>query len=114
MSNCFSNFFHSNVYFSLSLASSKECAKAFHAAGSKLVLCGRDSEKLKDLVQQLSTMTNHRKNVSVGEGEACCLMWLGFLFMLLQKLQNCLWVILLSNRKNATLWLGIDIAIGVH
>ncbi|XP_059682266.1 dehydrogenase/reductase SDR family member 7B isoform X4 [Gavia stellata] len=42
----------------------KECAKAFHAAGSKLVLCGRDSEKLKDLVQQLSTMTNHQKNVS--------------------------------------------------
>uniref|UniRef100_A0A8D0EYS0 Dehydrogenase/reductase SDR family member 7B n=1 Tax=Strix occidentalis caurina TaxID=311401 RepID=A0A8D0EYS0_STROC len=39
-----------------------ECAKAFHAAGSKLVLCGRDSEKLKDLVQQLSTMTNHQKN----------------------------------------------------
>ncbi|KFV61410.1 Dehydrogenase/reductase SDR family member 7B, partial [Dryobates pubescens] len=40
----------------------KECAKAFHAAGSKLVLCGRDSEKLKDLAQQLSTGTNHRKN----------------------------------------------------
>ncbi|XP_025939079.1 dehydrogenase/reductase SDR family member 7B isoform X3 [Apteryx rowi] len=40
----------------------KECAKAFHAAGSKLVLCGRDSEKLKDLVQELSAMTNHRKN----------------------------------------------------
>ncbi|NWS70624.1 DRS7B reductase, partial [Crotophaga sulcirostris] len=40
----------------------KECAKAFHAAGSKLVLCGRDSEKLKDLVQELSTMTNHQKN----------------------------------------------------
>ncbi|XP_037238599.1 dehydrogenase/reductase SDR family member 7B isoform X3 [Falco rusticolus] len=40
----------------------KECAKAFHAAGSKLVLCGRDSEKLKDLVQELSTVTNHRKN----------------------------------------------------
>ncbi|XP_009068978.1 PREDICTED: dehydrogenase/reductase SDR family member 7B isoform X1 [Acanthisitta chloris] len=42
----------------------KECAKAFHAAGSKLVLCGRDSEKLKDLMQELSAMTNHRKNVS--------------------------------------------------
>ncbi|KAF1397784.1 Dehydrogenase/reductase SDR family member 7B, partial [Spheniscus humboldti] len=40
----------------------KECAKAFHAAGSKLVLCGRDSEKLKDMVQELSTMTNHRRN----------------------------------------------------
>ncbi|XP_071427376.1 dehydrogenase/reductase SDR family member 7B isoform X1 [Pithys albifrons albifrons] len=40
----------------------KECAKAFHAAGSKLVLCGRDSEKLKELVQQLSAVKNHRKN----------------------------------------------------
>ncbi|OPJ87373.1 dehydrogenase/reductase SDR family member 7B isoform A [Patagioenas fasciata monilis] len=40
----------------------KECAKAFHAAGCKLVLCGRDGEKLKDVVQELSTMTNHRKN----------------------------------------------------
>ncbi|NXS56853.1 DRS7B reductase, partial [Brachypteracias leptosomus] len=40
----------------------KECAKAFHAAGSRLVLCGRDSEKLKELVQELSTETNHRKN----------------------------------------------------
>ncbi|NXA49367.1 DRS7B reductase, partial [Nothocercus julius] len=40
----------------------KECAKAFHAAGSKLVLCGRNSEKLQELVQELSAMTNHRKN----------------------------------------------------
>ncbi|KAM9372680.1 dehydrogenase/reductase SDR family member 7B [Phaethornis superciliosus] len=40
----------------------KECAKVFHAAGSKLVLCGRDSEKLKDLVQELSAMTNHQQN----------------------------------------------------
>ncbi|NXD85632.1 DRS7B reductase, partial [Halcyon senegalensis] len=39
----------------------KECAKAFHAAGCRLVLCGRDREKLQDLVQQLSTVTNHRK-----------------------------------------------------
>ncbi|NXA38365.1 DRS7B reductase, partial [Eudromia elegans] len=41
----------------------KECAKAFHAAGSKLVLCGRNSEKLQELVQELSAMTNHRKNM---------------------------------------------------
>ncbi|XP_033373836.1 dehydrogenase/reductase SDR family member 7B isoform X4 [Parus major] len=40
----------------------KECAKAFHAAGSKLVLCGRDSEKLKELVQELCAVKNHRKN----------------------------------------------------
>ncbi|NWX89643.1 DRS7B reductase, partial [Nothoprocta ornata] len=41
----------------------KECAKAFHAAGSKVVLCGRNSEKLRELVQELSAMTNHRKNM---------------------------------------------------
>nr|XP_054500003.1 dehydrogenase/reductase SDR family member 7B isoform X3 [Agelaius phoeniceus] len=40
----------------------KECAKAFHAAGSRLVLCGRDSEKLKGLVQELCAVKNHRKN----------------------------------------------------
>ncbi|NXU45574.1 DRS7B reductase, partial [Drymodes brunneopygia] len=40
----------------------KECAKAFHAAGSKVVLCGRDSEKLKELVQELCAVKNHRKN----------------------------------------------------
>ncbi|NXD40833.1 DRS7B reductase, partial [Copsychus sechellarum] len=40
----------------------KECAKAFHAAGSKLVLCGRDSEKLKEVVQELCAVKNHRKN----------------------------------------------------
>ncbi|NXM71437.1 DRS7B reductase, partial [Serilophus lunatus] len=39
----------------------KECAKAFHAAGCKLVLCGRDSEKLKEMVQQLSAVKNHQK-----------------------------------------------------
>lgn len=71
----------------LFLPSSKECAKAFHAAGSRLVLCGRDSEKLKDLAQELSTVTNHRKNVSVGEGKAARPVRLGFLFRLLQKLE---------------------------
>lgn len=60
----------SHAYFSLFLASSTECAKAFHAAGSKVVLCGRDSEKLKELVQELCAVKNHRKNVSVGQGQA--------------------------------------------
>lgn len=46
--------------------SSKECAKAFHAAGSRLVLCGRNGERLQDLVQELSAKANHAKNVSVG------------------------------------------------
>ncbi|NWV71728.1 DRS7B reductase, partial [Malurus elegans] len=39
----------------------KECAKAFHAAGSKVVLCGRDSEKLKELVKELCAVKNHQK-----------------------------------------------------
>ncbi|XP_018090138.1 dehydrogenase/reductase SDR family member 7B isoform X2 [Xenopus laevis] len=34
----------------------KECAKVFYAAGSHLVLCGRDEERLKDLVQELNNM----------------------------------------------------------
>ncbi|XP_048351413.1 dehydrogenase/reductase SDR family member 7B isoform X1 [Sphaerodactylus townsendi] len=40
----------------------KECAKAFHAAGAKLVLCGRNSERLKDLLRELSTTAGHSKN----------------------------------------------------
>ncbi|XP_053898871.1 dehydrogenase/reductase SDR family member 7B isoform X1 [Malaclemys terrapin pileata] len=41
----------------------KECAKAFHAAGSRLVLCGRNGERLQDLVQELSAKANHAKNI---------------------------------------------------
>ncbi|XP_020664383.3 dehydrogenase/reductase SDR family member 7B isoform X1 [Pogona vitticeps] len=40
----------------------KECAKAFHAAGSKLVLCGRNRERLQDLLEELSTTTGHVQN----------------------------------------------------
>ncbi|CAI5792027.1 reductase SDR family member 7B isoform X2 [Podarcis lilfordi] len=40
----------------------KECAKAFHAAGSELVLCGRSRERLQDLLQELSTAAGHPKN----------------------------------------------------
>ncbi|XP_060116765.1 dehydrogenase/reductase SDR family member 7B [Heteronotia binoei] len=40
----------------------KECAKAFHAAGSKLVLCGRNSERLQDLLQELCASDSHSKN----------------------------------------------------
>ncbi|XP_053326669.1 dehydrogenase/reductase SDR family member 7B isoform X2 [Spea bombifrons] len=32
----------------------KECAKVFYAAGSRLVLCGRNEERLEDLVKELS------------------------------------------------------------
>ncbi|XP_053133124.1 dehydrogenase/reductase SDR family member 7B isoform X3 [Hemicordylus capensis] len=40
----------------------KECAKAFHAAGSKLVLCGRNGERLQDLLRELSAAAGHPKN----------------------------------------------------
>lgn len=53
-------------------SSSKECAKAFHAAGSKLVLCGRNGERLQDLVRELSATANHSKNVSIGGERAVC------------------------------------------
>ncbi|XP_028913906.1 dehydrogenase/reductase SDR family member 7B isoform X4 [Ornithorhynchus anatinus] len=33
----------------------KECAKVFHAAGAKLVLCGRNRERLEELVRELTT-----------------------------------------------------------
>ncbi|XP_026181354.1 dehydrogenase/reductase SDR family member 7B [Mastacembelus armatus] len=32
----------------------RECARAFHAAGARLVLCGRDAGRLQQLVQELS------------------------------------------------------------
>lgn len=33
----------------------KECARVFHAAGARLVLCGRDSTRLQELIQELTT-----------------------------------------------------------
>lgn len=33
----------------------KECARVFHAAGARLVLCGRDSERLQKVVQELAS-----------------------------------------------------------
>ncbi|XP_015246579.1 PREDICTED: dehydrogenase/reductase SDR family member 7B-like isoform X2 [Cyprinodon variegatus] len=33
----------------------KECARVFHAAGARLVLCGRDAARLQEVVQELST-----------------------------------------------------------
>ncbi|XP_071389454.1 dehydrogenase/reductase SDR family member 7B [Centroberyx affinis] len=32
----------------------KECARAFHAAGARLVLCGRDAARLQQVVQELT------------------------------------------------------------
>ncbi|XP_032087273.1 dehydrogenase/reductase SDR family member 7B isoform X1 [Thamnophis elegans] len=40
----------------------KECAKAFHAAGSQLVLCGRSRERLQDVLQELSAAAAALKN----------------------------------------------------
>ncbi|KAM3826554.1 dehydrogenase/reductase SDR family member 7B isoform 2-T2 [Vipera latastei] len=40
----------------------KECAKAFHAAGSKLVLCGRSAARLQDVLQELSVAGDPLKN----------------------------------------------------
>ncbi|KAM4698211.1 dehydrogenase/reductase SDR family member 7B isoform 2-T3 [Rhinophrynus dorsalis] len=34
----------------------KECAKVFYAAGAQLVLCGRNEERLEDVVRELSRM----------------------------------------------------------
>ncbi|ELV13998.1 Dehydrogenase/reductase SDR family member 7B [Tupaia chinensis] len=34
----------------------KECAKVFYAAGAKLVLCGRNTEALEELTQELSAL----------------------------------------------------------
>lgn len=34
----------------------KECAKVFYKAGAQLVLCGRNEERLKDLINELSRM----------------------------------------------------------
>ncbi|XP_029432532.1 dehydrogenase/reductase SDR family member 7B isoform X1 [Rhinatrema bivittatum] len=33
----------------------KECAKVFHASGCRLVLCGRDEERLQELVRELTS-----------------------------------------------------------
>ncbi|KAM4716997.1 dehydrogenase/reductase SDR family member 7B [Anableps anableps] len=39
----------------------KECARAFHAAGARLVLCGRDAARLQEVVQELSASSTDRQ-----------------------------------------------------
>uniref|UniRef100_UPI00398F8044 dehydrogenase/reductase SDR family member 7B isoform X2 n=1 Tax=Pristiophorus japonicus TaxID=55135 RepID=UPI00398F8044 len=39
----------------------KECARVFHTAGARLVLCGRDRQKLEDLVKELTGMVNGKR-----------------------------------------------------
>ncbi|XP_063040663.1 dehydrogenase/reductase SDR family member 7B [Engraulis encrasicolus] len=36
----------------------KECARVFHAAGARLILCGRNEARLQELVQELGEKTN--------------------------------------------------------
>uniref|UniRef100_A0A8C1TSJ5 Dehydrogenase/reductase SDR family member 7B n=1 Tax=Cyprinus carpio TaxID=7962 RepID=A0A8C1TSJ5_CYPCA len=36
----------------------KECARVFHAAGARLILCGRDQKRLQDVVEELRNKTN--------------------------------------------------------
>ncbi|XP_075993129.1 dehydrogenase/reductase SDR family member 7B isoform X2 [Genypterus blacodes] len=37
----------------------KECARVFHAAGARLVLCGRDAARLQRVVQELTAGSTH-------------------------------------------------------
>ncbi|XP_041063268.1 dehydrogenase/reductase SDR family member 7B isoform X2 [Carcharodon carcharias] len=39
----------------------KECARVFHAAGARLILCGRNKQKLEELVKELTVMVNDKK-----------------------------------------------------
>ncbi|KPP67398.1 dehydrogenase/reductase SDR family member 7B-like [Scleropages formosus] len=39
----------------------KECARVFHGAGAKLILCGRNRTLLEELVQELSTVVNRNR-----------------------------------------------------
>lgn len=38
-----------------------ECARAFHAAGARLVLCGRDAARLQQVVQELTAASTSAK-----------------------------------------------------
>ncbi|XP_056095854.1 dehydrogenase/reductase SDR family member 7B [Rhinichthys klamathensis goyatoka] len=39
----------------------KECARVFHAAGARLILCGRDQKRLQEVVEELRTKNNNGK-----------------------------------------------------
>lgn len=39
----------------------KECARVFHAAGARLVLCGRDAGRLQEVAQELTTSSSQSK-----------------------------------------------------
>uniref|UniRef100_A0A673GPW5 Dehydrogenase/reductase SDR family member 7B n=1 Tax=Sinocyclocheilus rhinocerous TaxID=307959 RepID=A0A673GPW5_9TELE len=37
----------------------KECARVFHAAGARLILCGRDQKRLQEVVEELGNKNSH-------------------------------------------------------
>ncbi|KAG1967607.1 dehydrogenase/reductase SDR family member 7B [Pimephales promelas] len=39
----------------------KECARVFHAAGARLILCGRDQKRLQEVVEELRNNNNNGK-----------------------------------------------------
>ncbi|KAJ8347206.1 hypothetical protein SKAU_G00286070 [Synaphobranchus kaupii] len=39
----------------------KECARVFHAAGARLILCGRDQARLQELVQELKEIADGKR-----------------------------------------------------
>ncbi|KAM9457393.1 dehydrogenase/reductase SDR family member 7B isoform 1-T1 [Clarias gariepinus] len=39
----------------------KECARVFHAAGARLILCGRDQKRLQEVVEELRVKTDGKK-----------------------------------------------------
>ncbi|KAF5903806.1 dehydrogenase/reductase sdr family member 7b, partial [Clarias magur] len=39
----------------------KECARVFHAAGARLILCGRDQKRLQEVVDELRGQTDGKK-----------------------------------------------------
>ncbi|XP_067911929.1 dehydrogenase/reductase SDR family member 7B isoform X2 [Heterodontus francisci] len=43
----------------------KECARVFYAAGARLVLCGRNRQKLEELAKELTGMVNKKRKTHV-------------------------------------------------
>ncbi|KAL4617880.1 dehydrogenase/reductase SDR family member 7B [Arapaima gigas] len=41
----------------------KECARVFHVAGAKLILCGRNREVLEEFVQELGTLASGKQKI---------------------------------------------------
>lgn len=48
---------------SSSVFSPSECARVFHAAGARLILCGRDQKRLQEVVEELRNKNNGKIQV---------------------------------------------------